>query len=37
MDANGLSAALLERLGREATVALLDVIEAKHIAWTTEC
>jgi hypothetical protein len=34
MDTNGLSGALLERLGREATIALLDVIEAKHIAWS---
>jgi hypothetical protein len=33
MDTNGLSAALLERLGREATVALFDVIETKQIAW----
>jgi len=34
MDTNGLSAALLERLGRQATVDLLDVIEAKQIAWS---
>jgi len=34
MDRNGLSAALLDRLGREATAALLDVIETKHIAWS---
>lgn len=34
MDTNGLSAPLLERLGRDATVALLDVIEAKPIAWS---
>jgi hypothetical protein len=34
MDTNGLSAALLDRLGREGTVALLDVIETKHMAWS---
>jgi hypothetical protein len=34
MDTNGLSAALLDRLGREATAALLDVIETKHMAWS---
>ena len=34
MDTNGLSAALLEQLGREATVALFDVIETKHMAWS---
>ena len=34
MDTNGLSAPVLERLGRDATVALLDVIEAKQIAWS---
>jgi hypothetical protein len=35
MDTNGLSAAVLDRLGRE--VALLDVIETKHMAWTIVC
>ena len=34
IDTNGLSAALLDRLRRDATVALLDVIDAKQIAWS---
>jgi hypothetical protein len=31
---NGISAALLEKLARDATVALLDVIATKQMAWS---
>jgi len=34
MESNGVSAALRDRLGREATLGLLELIETKQMAWS---
>jgi hypothetical protein len=34
MEVNGVSSALRERLGREATLGLLELIETKQMAWS---
>ena len=34
MDNHGVPEALRERLGREATLGLLELVETKHMAWS---